>query len=291
MESDSQVTAPVISLPIDGNEPGGFDVQWQREIQDWVAYLLATGVPQTTITLRRQHLQHVARRIGTEPYSLTFDRLVEWLASRRWAPNTRRSYRSSLRAFYSWAQSTGRTDRSPAHLLPPVRVPRPKPRPTPEAAYRHALAVADARTRRAILLAGQCGLRRGEIARVRPEDVEDDAHGYLLRVVGKGGHVRLVPLTDELAEELRSIDATWAFPSSRGGHLTPHHLGKLVSRCLPGKLTTHTLRHRAATVAYAATHDLRAVQELLGHAKPETTAIYTQVPDDAVRAAMVAAAA
>lgn len=53
----------------------------------------------------------------------------------------------------------------------------------------------------------------------------------------------------------------------------------------------HTLRHRCATVAYAKTRDLRAVQELLGHAKPETTAIYTAVPDDAVRDAMRAAAA
>lgn len=81
----------------------------------------------------------------------------------------------------------------------------------------------------------------------------------------------------------------WLFPSPQGGHLTAHHLGKVVSRWLPEGYTTHTLRHRAGTVAYARTHDLRAVQELLGHAKPETTAIYTEVAGSAIRAAMEAA--
>jgi hypothetical protein len=192
---NSQILAPVFSLPIDEHDdgPGGSDVQWYPEIRDWVAYMQATGMPKTTVTLRRQHLQHVARNIDCNPYTLTFNRLVEWLSTREWAPNTRRSYRTSLRAFYTWAMATGRTRNSPAHLLPPVRVPRPKPRPTPEIAYRRALVVADAKIRRAIRLAGQCGLRRGEIARARPRDVEEDPHGYLLRVVGKGGHVRMVP--------------------------------------------------------------------------------------------------
>ena len=73
--------------------------------------------------------------------------------------------------------------------------------------------------------------------------------------------------------------------------LTPAHVGKIVSRLLPEAWTCHTLRHRCATVAYHASHDLRAVQELLGHAKPETTAAYTLVPQDSVRALVVATSA
>lgn len=128
----------------------------------------------------------------------------------------------------------------------------------------------------------------GELARVRREDVETDLVGWSLRVTGKGGHVRMVPLPEDLSALIRNRPPGWVFPSSHGGHLTPHHLGKLITRWLPGDLTTHTLRHRCGTVAYAATRDLRAVQELLGHAKPETTAIYTAVPDGAVRAAVAA---
>jgi integrase/recombinase XerD len=73
--------------------------------------------------------------------------------------------------------------------------------------------------------------------------------------------------------------------------LTPHWLGRTVSAALGSGLTTHTLRHRAATTAYAGTHDLRAVQEMLGHSKPETTAQYTAIPDSSIRAAVAAAAA
>lgn len=264
---------------------------WADALAAWEVYLRAGGAPETTIGQRTYHLRRVAREVDAAPASLTFETLAAWLAAHDWSPNTRRSYRASLRAFYGWALATGRTTTSPAHLLPPVRIPRGKPRPTPEDAYRDALANADGRARLAIMLAARCGLRRGEISRTRREDVEANLLGYDLRVEGKGGHVRMVPLPDDLAELILSRPAGWLFPSSHGGHLTPHHLGKIVSRNLPGNLTTHTLRHRCATTAYAATRDLRAVQELLGHAKPETTALYTQVPDDAVRAAMNAAAA
>ena len=266
-------------------------MHWHHDIMDWVAYLMAIGSPATTISLRRHHMQQLAAGVGGSPQTLTFDELVDWFAARDWAPNTRRSYRCTMRAFYSWAMATGRVTSSPAHLLPPVRVPRGRPRPTPEAIYRAALQMADGRTTLAILLAAQCGLRRGEIARTRREDLLDDLVGSALRVTGKGGHERLVPLPGDLAELIEAAPDGWLFPSPQGGHLTPHHLGKLVSACLPDGWTTHTLRHRCATVSYASTHDLRAVQELLGHAKPETTAVYTQIPDEAVRAAMEAAAA
>lgn len=253
--------------------------------------MLATGVSAGTLELRLYHLGRAAAGLGGNPWQVTLDELTAWLGGQGWGPNTRRTYRSSLRAFYAWAMATGRTRVSPAHQLPPVRVPRAKPRPAPELAYREALARADERVHLAIRLAAQCGLRRGEIARLHSDDVERDLAGWSLRVKGKGGHVRMVPMPDDLGDQLAARARGWLFSSSHGGHLTPAHLGKLVAAALPGDLTTHTLRHRAATVAYAATHDLRAVQEFLGHSKPETTAMYTLVPDAAVRAAMNGAAA
>jgi integrase len=265
-------------------------VTWTRDVAAWLAYMTTAGLSQHTVALRAYHLGRMAKELGGSPAAMTADRLTEWLASKAWSASTRRSYRASLRAFYKWAVLTGRVPTSPAHELPAVRVPRGKPRPAPEEAFRLALRTADDRARLAILLAGVCGLRRGEIAAARREDVERDLLGWALRVRGKGGHVRLVPLTDEIERTIRLRPPGWLFPSSHGGHLTPHHLGKIVSRCLPDGLTTHTLRHRCGTQAYAATKDLRAVQELLGHAKPETTAIYTFVSGDAIRAAVEAVA-
>jgi integrase len=264
-------------------------LSWGADLTAWGNYLRASGAPATTIGQRTYHLTRLAGDFPDGHRSVTFDALTVWLASHDWAPNTRRAYRASLRAYWSWLLATGRCSDSPAHLLPPVRIPRGLPRPAPEAAYRLALGVADDRARLEILLGGACGLRRGEIARSRREDMERDLTGWALRVTGKGGHIRLVPLPDELVAEIGTRPPGWLFPSSHGGHLTPHHLGKIVSRHLPGDLTTHALRHRCGTVAYAATRDLRAVQELLGHAKPETTALYTLVPGESVRAAMQAA--
>ncbi len=255
----------------------------------WCEWLRAAGAPETTISLRRYY---VTRLWQTYPdlLGVGVDDLARWMGSAQWNANTKKSARSSLRSFYAWAKATGRIEVSPAALLPAVRIPRSAPRPTPERAFAEAISVADPRARLAIQLAGFCGLRRGEIARVHVDDVVEDGDGYSLRVVGKGGHVRYVPLPPLLAGELDSIKEGWAFPSPRGGHITADHLAKIVTRHLPPGVSTHTLRHRCATVAYAGTRDLRAVQELLGHSRPETTAGYAYVPQNAVRAAMQAAA-
>lgn len=263
----------------------------EREIVAWGNWMRAAGRPETTIGLRTYHVRRVMATVGTSPWELTAEELVDFLASMGWAPETRRSYRASLRAFYAWAQATGRRADSPANLIPPIRLPRAVPRPAPEDAFESALRQADERGWLMLQLAGVCGLRRGEIARLRREDIEEDLSGKSLRVRGKGAHVRMVPMPDWLAARVLACPPGWLFPSpTRPGPLTPAHVGVLVSRLLPDGWTCHTLRHRCATRAYAATRDLRAVQDLLGHAKPETTARYTLVPVESVRAAMMAAA-
>jgi integrase/recombinase XerC len=253
----------------------------------------ASGQTPATVDVRTYQVLRVGRELGGTPAEVTAAQLVAWLGEQEWSPNTRRSYRGALRAFYSWMVAAGHVDRSPAAALPVVKVPRAVPHPTPEAGYRWAVRMADRPIRLAIVLAGAYGLRRGEVARARREDVvEDVTGGWSLLVLGKGGHERAVPLLDEVARLILSMPPGWLFPSARrpGAHLTPAHLAKLVAAELPAGYTMHSLRHRCATVAYGATGDLRAVQELLGHAKPETTAIYTAVPGAAIRRAVEAAA-
>ena len=259
----------------------------------WIAWMRSAGRPETTIGLRKYHLTRAARELPVPLSEVTNDQLVEWLAAQAWAPATRRSYRASLVQFYRWALRSDSLSHNPAELLPPISVPRSVPRPAPEEILQAALQAADPRARLAMLLAGQCGLRRGEIARLHTRDLEHDLFGMTLRVKGKGGHVRLVPVpADEYGLEflLRRLDPGWAFPSPVGDHITPEHMGRIVSRALPPGWACHTLRHRFATTVYRATHDIRVTQELLGHAKPETTAIYTQVAAGDMRAAVNTAA-
>jgi integrase/recombinase XerD len=147
----------------------------------------------------------------------------------------------------------------------------------------------------AVRIEAETGLRRAEIARIRRCDVEGDPGAFWLRVLGKGGHERTVPITDDLAAALIAGPGSYVFPSLDrwGNSLAPHisadALGVLIAEALPDKWTVHTLRHRFATKAYAATKDIRAVQELLGHASPTTTAIYAQVANESLRTAAMAA--
>ena len=79
-------------------------------------------------------------------------------------------------------------------------------------------------------------------------------------------------------------------PGQTGGHLSPGYLGKLVSAALGDGVVPHQLRHAFATRAYAVDRDLLTVQQLLGHAKPETTALYARIPDEARRRTALLAA-
>lgn len=80
------------------------------------------------------------------------------------------------------------------------------------------------------------------------------------------------------------------FPGQDNGHVSPAWLGRLVSRAMPAGVTMHALRHRFTTRAYRQTRDLVALQKVLGHSSPETTLVYLQLADDALRRVVEAAA-
>lgn len=258
-------------------------------ISQWRDWLTACGRPQSTLRLRTHQLLRFTER-HPDPTIVTADDMTAWLAQPGWAPATRRSNRAALRSFYSWAHTYGHVTVDESLKLGPVKVPHPAPNPAPESVVRRALLGAGPRERLMIELAAHVGLRRGEIARIHTDDLHEDLVGWSLRVHGKGGRTRVVPLPESIADRLRTLPAGWVFPSSRGGHLTEGHVGVLIARALPDTWTAHPLRHRFATIAYAGTRDLLAVQELLGHTKPETTRGYIQLPQDALRAAIAAAA-
>ena len=119
-----------------------------------------------------------------------------------------------------------------------------------------------------------------------------------LRVIGKGDKERLVPLTDEAVDAVRAYAARgrashlgkgdranpYLFPGiGKTGHLTPARFAQLLKAAAPGagiaptRLSPHVLRHAFATHLLEGGADLRAVQELLGHADITTTQIYTHV--------------
>ena len=264
---------------------------WFESISDYEAWMRASGRPPGSIYLRGYHLRRFAHETRVAPFDVTLDLLVEFLGSHGWAKSTQHSWRSTFRAFYEWAHITGRCESNPASRLPSVAPPIGKPRPASEDALAEGFQHADPRIALMLHLAASAGLRCCEIAQVNTDDLVEDLDGWSLRVTGKGGRLRVVPLSRRLALALRALPHGYAFPGQKRGHLSAAYVSKLISGVLPEGVTAHMLRHRFASRAYVgAGRDIRAVQELLGHASVATTQVYTKVPDGALRAGVEAAA-
>ena len=265
---------------------------WTQPIASFLANLHRGGSPRPTLTLRSYHLRRFAADSQTDPWSVTTLDLNDHIDRREWSGSTVKTFRSTMREFYRWAMLHELTDRNPADLLPRVRVAMGVPRPADDDVFDAALERATPRESLMMRLAAHAGLRCREIALVHTDDVVRDMVGWSLIVHGKGDRVRYVPLTNDLALDLRHPEhgPGYLFPGQVDGHLSAPYVSKLISRALPGA-TAHQLRHRFATRAYQlGGRDIRAVQELLGHASVATTQIYTGVGSDAMRVAALAAA-
>jgi integrase len=261
---------------------------WRRDVDDYLITLSAAGQREATIRHRHSILCMAARGLGCPPAEVTAEKLLNWLGHQQHlSPEARHSYHSTIRGFLAWAY---RYERIPVYLgdVPPrVRVPKAAPRPAGDDAWEAALAKADRRTELMLRLAAEVGLRRAEIAQVHSSHL-DSQSGQLL-VFGKGGKQRIVPISDHLAYLISECGEGWLFSNGVGGHLSADRVGRLIADVLPGDWTAHCLRHRFGTRAYAGSHDIRAVQMLLGHASVATTERYTAIANESLRAAAACA--
>jgi len=260
-------------------------IAWAEAIITYTVHLRAIGRRPETVALRRAQLMRLARDLpAATPGQVSIGGVEAWLAARTWSTSTRRGHVAALKGLFTWLEREGHVEHNVLAALTVSGVVRPNPRPVPETGYRFALQVADERDRLMVRLAGEAGLRRGEVARVRRDDVVEDLLGWSLLVHGKGGKERTVPLKDDLAHELLARPGGFIFPGLIDGHLSSAYVAKRVKRLLPEGYTMHKLRHRFGSKAYAVSGDLAAVQDLLGHESPVTTRIYVKVPDAPKRA-------
>lgn len=226
-----------------------------------------------------RRLTHWAEERGQDFTDLSVQDLTEWLTTVGPSPSTRKNAADGARSLYRWATLTGITQNNPATDLPHIRVPRGMPRPTPDAVLRRGIERATRHTDILMLMLGSYGgLRVAEIAGLHTNDIL----GNQLRILGKGGHVRLVPISPLLKPLLEATPAGWCFPSDRNptGHYKPASIGQRIHDLLDDGWSAHTLRHRFATEVYRATADLLALRELLGHVNVSTTQIYARVAQD-----------
>ncbi|HEX7253155.1 MAG TPA: tyrosine recombinase XerC [Thermoanaerobaculia bacterium] len=214
---------------------------------------------------------------------------------------------STLRSFFRWACREGYLIQNPAKGLPLPRTARTLPRALTLTDTEQLLDVRDEgyfpqRERALFELLYATGLRVSEASGLDCEDV--DLASRLVRVTGKGRRERIVPFGESAADSLvEYLDARTTllrsaassrsdsesqplFINARGGRLTTRSMARLLKRRLraaglPTGISPHALRHTFATHLLQAGADLRAIQELLGHASLSTTQKYTHL--DAAR--------
>lgn len=263
-------------------------VPWRESINGWTDTLRAAGLSAQTIKSRRYKMVHLATLLmPSGPEDVTTEQIVQAFARQQWKPETRKAYRNTISSFFRWLHKSGRRSDDPSLDVPRVKKPHAHPRPCPDRYIAAAMKMATTSERLMIRLGAECGLRRGEIARVHSDDVVADSAGRSLIVRGKGDKQRIVPLPDDLAGIIMDAHG-YLFPGRFGGHVEESYVGDHISHLLPDGYGAHTLRHRFATVTYATTHDLFVVAELLGHESVETTEHYVAMPDGRLRAATAA---
>lgn len=263
-------------------------VPWRKSIEGWTDTLKAAGLSAQTIKSRRYKMVHLAALfMPSGPEDVTTEQIVQVFARQQWKPETRKAYRNTISSFFRWLHKSCRRSDDPSLDVPRVKKPHAHPRPCPDKYITAAMEKATAAEKLMIRFGAECGLRRGEIARVHSDDVVADSAGHSLIVRGKGDKQRIVPLPDDLAAIVMDANG-YLFPGRFGGHVEESYIGDHISHLLPDGYAAHTLRHRFATTAYAATHDLFVVAELLGHESVETTEHYVAMPDGRLREATAA---
>ncbi len=231
--------------------------------------------------------------------------LRAFLAERRRNGAAARTLGRSLAGIRSFLRHLERAGLANAAGIAGMRAPRqPKSLPKPVSAS-EALRLVDidqqlaeepwiaARNAAVLMLLYACGLRISEALALTRDDLDGETAS--LRVRGKGGKTRIVPLLSVARQAVQDYLVLCPFSpgpgkplfrGARGGVLQPEIVQKEMRKLrsafdLPDTATPHALRHSFATHLLAGGGDLRTIQELLGHASLSTTQVYTGV--DAAR--------
>jgi integrase/recombinase XerD len=283
---------------------------FEHHVLDFLAYLeYERGLSRNTLEAYRSDLLQLGgylERAGVDVLAAQHEHLAGFLSELAAggadrpavAPATLQRKAACLRSFYRHLRRESVIAHDPTADL---RAPR-KSQKLPQVLTRgevaqllgapHGTEPAALRDRALLELMYACGLRASEAIGLDVQDV-DLRHG-ILRARGKGSKERLIPVGREAIAAVGTYlqrgrpalvglrEESRLFVNRRGGGLTRQGLYKIVQRHakavgLDTKMSPHTLRHTFATHLLAGGCDLRAVQEMLGHADIATTQIYTHL--------------
>ena len=270
---------------------------YTRDLEAFVEHLAAEGLALADVTPK--HIAAYLRQLQDDGL----------------APASRARALSAIRQLFRFLEAEGRVSANPAETVTAPAKGRTLPRTLNVAEVDRLLSAAQARVPRAIgreklpalrltallELLYATGMRVSELVALPRRVLAGDDR--VLTISGKGGRERLVPLNGAartavaayLAEEeahvpARHVVSRWLFPAqSEAGHVTRQHLGQELKAIAeeagidPQRVSPHVLRHAFASHLLDRGADLRAVQQLLGHADISTTQIYTHVLEERLK--------
>jgi len=266
------------------------------------ALRLEQGLAERTVESYRRDLIQFAQFLGEHGVSLECadtEQVREFLGHGQWRPATRARKTAAIRSFYRHRVLADLGSVDPTRPLASPRLGTDLPQTLTVEQVDRLVSAPRAtptglRDRALLEVLYGAGLRASEALALRLQDIDFDV-GFV-RTMGKGSKERVVPLGRPALEALReynergrpqlggagTLKAAELFLNARGRRLSRQGLHLIIKRYvrqagLPEDVSAHTLRHSFATHLLEGGADLRAVQEMLGHADLSTTQIYTHV--------------
>jgi len=276
------------------------------------AVWMERGLSENTLASYQSDLRHCARWLQADAgfglLRARRDQLLGYLAAGVDAgvqPRTSARRLSTLRQFFQWGVREQLFSTDPTARIEAPRLGRPLPKSLSETEVDALLDAPDIgcaeglRDRAMLEVLYATGLRVSELVGLQPDQLS--LTQGLVRVVGKGGKERLVPLGEEAvnwvgrfltaarSELLGGRPCDALFPTRRGGGMTRQAFWYRIKKHaltagIPQTLSPHTVRHAFATHLVNHGADLRVVQLLLGHSSLSTTQIYTHVARERLQA-------
>lgn len=268
----------------------------------WRALTYEQGLSERTVESYYRDLLQFSKYLieqGSSLEKVTTGDINDFLAQGEWRSSSRARKVVAIRSFCRWRIIMGLAETDPSSSVSSIRR---------ETSLPHVLSIEEVtrlldtpkatpsglRDKAIFEVIYGAGLRASEVLTLRLSDIDFDV-GFV-RTIGKGDKERVVPLGREALKALRAylqsgrsqlggvgkMKAPELFINSRGRCLSRQGLHNIVKKHaqtagLPDFVSTHTLRHSFATHLLEGGADLRAVQEMLGHADLSTTQIYTHV--------------
>jgi integrase/recombinase XerD len=266
------------------------------------ALALEQGLSERTVESYRRDLLQFCGYLREQGRTLTqasAEDIRGFLAQGEWRPSSRARKAAAIRSFYRRLVATDLTTSDPSALIAGPRLESRLPQTLSIEQVSSMLDKPKAtpiglRDRALLEVLYGAGLRASEVLALRLQDIDFDV-GFV-RTLGKGEKERVVPLGRKALEALKAynergrpqlggagtLKAPELFLNNRGRRLSRQGLHLIIKQYareagLPEDVSAHTLRHSFATHLLEGGADLRAVQEMLGHADLSTTQIYTHV--------------